>query len=50
NFERPIFIKQLDLEEEGSLKSSDPEIEKQGSDKNKNSGPSSTDLEQNELF
>ncbi len=50
NFERPIFIKQLDLEEEGSLKSSDPEIGKQGSDKNKNSGPSSTDLEQNELF
>ena len=50
NFERPVFVKQLDFEEEASLRSSDPEVEKQGNDKNKNSGPSSTDLEQNELF
>ena len=50
NFERPVFIKQLDLEEESSLKSSDPGVEKQGNDKNKNSGSSSRDLEQNELF
>ncbi|MFC2159951.1 3'-5' exoribonuclease YhaM family protein, partial [Actinomycetota bacterium] len=50
NFERPVFIKQLDLEEEGNLKSSDPGVEKQGNDRNKNPGPSSRDLEQNELF
>ena len=50
NFERPVFIKQLDLEEGGDLKSSDPGVEKQGNDKSKNSGSSSRDLEQNELF
>lgn len=50
NFERPVFIKQLDLEEESGLKSSDPEVEKQDNNTNKNSGPSSSDLEQNELF
>jgi 3'-5' exoribonuclease len=50
NFERPVFVKQLDLEEEGSIKSSDPGVEKQDNDKDKNSGSSSRDLEQNELF
>lgn len=50
NFERPVFIKQLDLEEEGSLRSNDPVVGKKDNIKNEDGGPSSSDLEQNELF
>ena len=50
NFERPVFTKQLDLEEEDSLKSSDTVVEKKDNIKNEDSGPPSSDLEQNELF
>ena len=50
NFERPVFTKQLDLEEEGSSRSVTSRRDKQNSDKDIDPVVFSKDLEQNELF
>ncbi len=50
NFERPVFIKQLDLEEEESLGTGDLNGHDHNRSRNKDSGPSSKDPGQDGLF